>query len=322
MRAPISFAALCAVLCASAFECSEDFSVKDERGGSYGFDIWRNSTLSHRHGWIEDGRYRIPVDGNRHFIAAPKLGDFRLDLDYALVPFRRLDLTLGYVVYFRHDRVTGEGHRLEIFYDRFFRLHFALDGKDLLVREDGRLPKLDGLKLAMEVTGDHGVAETLGARVEFDLPAGAPAKGEVGFDLTTNESVKLILSRYRLSSSEDPPCTPVGKWRFELARTQGFAIPPVYEVAVGRYASGETRIDCRLSGTVLSAPKRFETGRCEWCSMLERLADPYVKVVDETGRGRKFFFWNGLRQFADPHVGPAGIRVDAQRDQVSRIVRL
>ena len=91
---------------AAAFECSEDFSVADERGGSYGFDIWRNSTLSHLHGWIEGGRYRIPVDGNRHFIAAPKLGDFRLDLDYALVPFRRLDLTLGYVVYFRYDRAA------------------------------------------------------------------------------------------------------------------------------------------------------------------------------------------------------------------------
>ena len=221
---------------AAAFECSEDFSVADERGGSYGFDIWRNSTLSHLHGWIEGGRYRIPVDGNRHFIAAPKLGDFRLDLDYALVPFRRLDLTLGYVVYFRYDRVADRGHRLAIFYDSKFNLRFELDGRELLVRNDGKLPKLDALKLAMEVNGSHGFAETLGARVEFDLPDGAPAKGEVGFDLTTNESVKMLLSRYRLSSPEDPPTTPVGSWRFELERSQGFVTPPVYEVTADRYA--------------------------------------------------------------------------------------
>lgn len=289
-------------LTAGAFECTEDFSVVDERGGAYGLDIWRNSTLTHNHGWVEDGRYRIPVDGNRHFIAAPALRDFRLEADYELVPFRRLQMTLGYILYFRYDREADVGNKLEVYYDFQFKLHIVLNGRELKVREDGKLPKLSGLRLVLDVRGTRGTLETLGEKLTFELPADGPERGEIGFDLTTNESIKLLIDRYRLSSDENPALTEIGTWRFELSRAQGFLVAPTYEVKAERYATGETRLTCRLSGTDLSAPKRQPSGGTEWAALTGRLSDPYVKVTDADGTSRKFFFWNGRRQFCDPQV--------------------
>lgn len=73
MRLSFLPAMFCAVV-AHGFEMSEDFSVSSPDGGAYGIVVERGSNLSHGHGWVEDGAYRIPVDGSRHFLAAPPLG--------------------------------------------------------------------------------------------------------------------------------------------------------------------------------------------------------------------------------------------------------
>ena len=89
--------ALAGAAAGGGIRIEEDFSVADPRGGSYAIDIERHSTLTHGHGWIKDGSYLIPVEGNRHFVAAPPVGDFRLEADYSMELFR-LNFTLGFKV--------------------------------------------------------------------------------------------------------------------------------------------------------------------------------------------------------------------------------
>ncbi len=287
---------------AGAYEYSEDFSLVDLRGGSYGVDIERNSVLSHEHGWVENGCYRIPVNGNRHFLAAPALGDFRLEADYSLVRFKRLDFTLGFSVFFRYDRETRRGSRLDIYYDRFIKLHIAVDGKEVYARQDADPIKLDALNLVFEVCGRSARVQTLGADVSFDIPAGPVDRGAVGFDLTINEGVKMLISRLRLVSPENPAFETVGKWRFQLSKAQGFVAPAVYDVELKRYACGGAELECRLSGMLPDRPPRLETGGREWTTMLERMSDPYVKLTAADGTERSFFLWNGMREFDDPKM--------------------
>ena len=106
-------AAMCFAV-ADGFELVEDFSVHAPDDGAYGILVERNSNLSHGHGWIEDGCYRIPVEGCKHLLATPPLGDFHLELDYALGLPPRRTATLGVVVFFRYDRASRKGHRLEV----------------------------------------------------------------------------------------------------------------------------------------------------------------------------------------------------------------
>jgi len=101
---------------ADGFELVEDFSVHAPDDGAYGILVERNSNLSHGHGWIEDGCYRIPVEGCKHLLATPPLGDFHLELDYALGLPPRRTATLGVVVFFRYDRASRKGHRLEVYH--------------------------------------------------------------------------------------------------------------------------------------------------------------------------------------------------------------
>lgn len=302
MKKIFSVVCLSAAAFAQAYEYGENFTLVDPRGGSYGIDIERNSLLSHEHGWVEDGIYRIPVNGNRHFLATPALGDFRLEADYELVRFHRFDFTLGYVVFFRYDREARKGNRLEIFYDRFLKLHIAVDGKDVYTRQDADPIKLDGLKLVFEATGNRGRVRTLGADVAFDIPEGPAPRGAVGFDLTINEGVKILISRLRLVSPENPAAETVGTWRFALSQEQGFVAPAVYDVTLKRYATGGNELVCRLSGLLPDRPKRTETGGREWTTMAERLYDPYLKLTGADGVERVFYLWNGRRQFADPKM--------------------
>jgi len=64
---------------AFGFVATEDFSLVDDRGGSHGIDIDVHSALTLRHGFVEHGRYRIPVDGNRHFLTRYQRGREGLD---------------------------------------------------------------------------------------------------------------------------------------------------------------------------------------------------------------------------------------------------
>ncbi|MBQ6914089.1 MAG: phosphodiester glycosidase family protein [Kiritimatiellae bacterium] len=293
--------ALAALTGGAAFSVEEDFSVSDPRGGAYGIDIERHSTLSHRHGWIEDGAYLIPVEGNRHFVAAPTLGDFTLKADLDMTLFR-LNMTLGYVVYFRWDRAAGRGHRLEVAWDRDRKLRFTLDGREIFSRQDADPLPLSGQSLVLSVSGRRGRIETLGAAVDFEVASDAAAKGSVGFDLPLNESEKLRIRRVTLESPESPVAEPAGRWRFALDQTQGFEAPAVYDVSFDRYADGVTRVTCRLSGMLPGRGERKESGGKEWSSAIERLESPYVKLTGADGVSRTLFLWNGMRAFRDPQL--------------------
>ena len=67
--------AACSAVSASAgaYVYEADFSVKDERNRAYGIDIEENTSYAHGHGRVADGKYEIVVQGNRHFLATPKL---------------------------------------------------------------------------------------------------------------------------------------------------------------------------------------------------------------------------------------------------------
>ena len=294
------------LLCLSALllgtvSVEEDFSVADPRGGAYGIDVERHSTLSHGHGWIKDGSYLIPVEGNRHFVSAPPLRDFCLKADYSIGLFR-LNFALGYKVYFRWNREANAGDLLEVFWDKNRVLRFVLNGKTLFKRQDADPLPLDGQKLVLEVSGDRGRIETLGANVSFALSSAAGA-GHVGFDLPVNESEKFRIHRLSLVSPEEPPRTRVGSWRFELARTQGFVASPVYEVTVDRVdGSREAIVSCVLSGTLPDRPPRAESGGREWTTMSQRWTAPYVRLTAADGAERTLYFWNGVRTFVDPYV--------------------
>ena len=287
--------------CASAFHVEDDFSVADPRGGAYGIDIDVHSALSHRHGWIDEGAYMIPVEGNRHFVAAPALGDFTLRADFDIDLFR-LNFTLGYVVYFRWDRVSGRGHRLEVAWDRNRTLRFTLDGRVIFTRQDADPLPLKGQSLVLSVSGRRGRVKTLGASVDFEVASDSALKGEVGFDMPVNESEKMRFSRVSLDSPESPAASPAGRWRFALDQSQGFEEPAVYDVEFDRHADGVTRVTCRLSGMLPGRAPRKESGGHEWSSAVERLDSPYVKITGADGSSRTLFIWNGRRTYRDPQL--------------------
>ena len=134
----------CAVV-AAAFGClsafgeyafSEDFSVRDDVDEAYGIDIERNSHYSHGHGKVIDGQYAILLNGNRHYLATPKLGDFTLDFVWNIQTTHAGGPGYGLVVFFRRDRASGRGHVLELFRERKDRtLSLVLDGRELVRRE-------------------------------------------------------------------------------------------------------------------------------------------------------------------------------------------
>lgn len=313
LAASVSTAVAVALSASAEFSMSEDFTVADARGGAYGIVPLCDTALSHRHGWVEDGVYRIPVEGNRHVIAAPRLRDFRLEADYSLVEFKRLDLTMGFKVFFRHDIATKRGHELAVFFDHDWRLHFELSDEGDCGAPGGRAPprelrvvqrakgmKLDDLHLVLTVSGTKGTVETLGETVAFMLPADGATDGKVAIDQTQNEGVKLILKKLSLTSPDVLPTTPVGRWRFTLPQSQGSVAAPVYDVTADRYASGEVAVRAALSGCLAGRAPRQDTGGSAWSSLGERITAPYVKFTLPGGDEKTLYLWNGRRHFRDP----------------------
>ena len=131
---------------ADGFTTSDDFSVCDPRCGAYGIHVEKHTVLTHNHGWVEDGIYKIPVDGNRHFLAAPALGDFHLEADFS-IEYLRLNFCVGVVVYFRWDRAAKKGDKLEIAWDSKRVLHFVLNGQEVFSRQYGEDLPLKGQTL-------------------------------------------------------------------------------------------------------------------------------------------------------------------------------
>ena len=282
------------------FVLDEDFSVKDEAGGSPSISIERTSALSHAHGAICEGGYTILIDGNRHGLAMPPVTDFRLESDYSLYLYK-MEFGLGYDIHFRRDPVKGGGHRLRVWWDEHeHKLHVFLDEK--LVHTGGKKPEnLDDLKLVLDVKGTKGVLETVGERVAFEIP-GEVTAGKIAFDMPYSGSNQITFKRVRLTSDTAPEVRHVKDWKFVLSDEKGMVEPPVYEVALDRYATGESLLTVSLDGMLMGRKPRLESGGCEWTKILERITTPYVRIETAAGEFANLLLWNGRRQFSDPYM--------------------
>lgn len=281
-----------------AFE--EDFSVVGADGGVAGVDLEENTLYSHKHRKVEDGRYAILLSGNRHYLATPALRDFSFAMDWGFERLFADARDLGFRVRFHDDRAAYGGHELAVFCDNGNVLHLTLDGADFHTRKIAP-PELNfGGTLRLTVSGSKGRVEVAGETAEFVLPDGDRA-GYISVDSLYSPGMAFVLKRLSVESSEEPARTRVGTWHLALSGSQGFPVPPVYDVTVDRFATGETLIEATLSGTQLGrGTNRIETGGTEWCSAYDRLTMPYVRI-DPTDGGRpvRLNFWNGMKQIYD-----------------------
>ena len=293
----IAFAAVS--IASHGYHFSSDFSVVDAAGSPYCIDVERNTRFSHGHAYIDNGRYAIPVNANRHFLATPKLRDFRLEADFSQTEIRPHDT--GLTVWFRDDRTGRTGHKLVAYWDFFSKFFIYLDGKEIYSRQDETIPDLSDSHLVIDVRGNAATAELYGTKVEFSLSSNDPA-GYIAFDTQFSAAYPTLYSRIEVVSPEDPPKTEIGRWRMQLSKSQGFWTGPEYDVSLERYATGEYLLSAELSGTIMSRPatNRIETGGSEWGQILERLESPYVRILGpDGGEWRRFNFWNGLKTLYD-----------------------
>lgn len=189
---------------ASAFgyRFSADFSVVDAAGNPYGIDVERNTRFSHGHAYIDNGRYAIPVNANRHFLATPKLRDFRLEADFSQTEIRPHDT--GLTVYFRDDRTGRTGHKIVVYWDYFSKFFIYLDGKEMYSRQDEDIPDLADSHFVLDVKGDSGTVEAYGTKVGFPLPP-SDTSGYIAFDTQFAAAYPTLYSRIEVVSPEVNP---------------------------------------------------------------------------------------------------------------------
>jgi len=288
-------------LCAG-FVFKEDFSVIDSLERPYGIEVDKTSHYSHGHGRVIDGRYAILLHGNRHRLAVPALSDFRLeagwDLETVIDPKRTV---MGFKVLYRLDRFSGECRSVELARDRDGRLSLSADGRELGARENASVSELRNCTIVLEIRRESAHVETCGFAADFAI-AGGPAAGSIAFDATSGSCEQFYISRIALVSPETPQKQRLTSMRFHLPAVQGFQEPLSYDVSVNRYRSGETEIECELSGGVASRGKRLETGGGEWAAVLEKIQSPYLRLKGSASDARKLYLWNGERMFSDPEV--------------------
>ena len=300
--------AACAVgwsLSLGAYSYRADFSVQDDVGEAYGIDIERISHYSHGHGKIVDGQYAILLNGNRHYLATPKLADFRLETVWNIQTTHSAGPGYGIVVRFRRDRESGVDHALELFRERTTKvLSLVLDGREIARREDDDTDFTKDQTLTLDVKGARGHVTTCGFDLDFDI-AGGNACGYVALDASSDSQQQLYIRSVALTSPEEPVKKELARYRMSLDKTQGFALPVDYDVTLSRYASGETLLEAELSGTIRSRPLagRVLTGGGKWGSVLEKLDTPYVRVIAADGHEfAKCNFWNDEKQLKDAEV--------------------
>ena len=302
MRRIVFIAAAAASATAWGYRFSADFSVVDAAGNPYGIDVERNTRFSHGHSYVAEGRYAIPVNANRHFLATPKLRDFRLEADFSQTEIRPHDT--GLTVWFRDDRTGRNGHKIVVYWDFFSKFFIYLDGKEIYSRQDESIPDLTDSHFVLDVKGNSGTVMAYGTKANFALPPD-DAPGYIAFDTQFAAAYPTLYSRIEVVSPEEPAKTLLGKWHLPLAKSQGFWKGPVYDVTLERYASGEYLLSTKLSGTEMDRPvtNRIESGGSEWGQMLERLESPYVRILGpDGGEWRRFNFWNGRKTLYDPKM--------------------
>ena len=294
---------------AEAYSYRADFSVTDGAQWAPSIDKRQDTAYSHGHSEVADGVYKILVSGARHYFSTPRLADFTLKTDWGYERVTADGADLGFRLRFRDDRCVDDGHELKVWWTSKGRFIAALDGREVYACDEQQPVKTFVTNLQVSVTGQRARADIAGHAFSFDVP-GSVVPGYVSMDILPVSATCMTLSSLSLDSPEEPARTQLGQWRFVLPNKMGFTLPPVYDVTLWRYASGETLMEATLSGTQLSRPeKRLETGGGEWAGFLERLTTPYVRVEDvRTGRSRTLPFWNGMRQLYDTimHRKPYG----------------
>lgn len=298
-----------AVLSAPAgYRYDNDYSVRDEADHATGIEVDPPANYSHGWGIVSGERYLVLLYGAKHFLATPKLRDFRLetDIDGRIL---RPEFDLGVRFYFRWDRDCGTGACVSFYWTEKAEFRIALDDRVVFSRQDARIPELKG-KAAFEVCGDRVAGEFLGGKFDFALPGGIPERGYVAFDSCFSPGIQISFGKLTLTSDESPVKAKIRDWHVALSTCQGMQAPLVYDLAQYRYETGETEFSAKLSGGVMDYKPTYDTKGREWCLILEKLTDPFVRFETEETEIANKFIYNGMhllynRDFCDRSNGDA-----------------
>ncbi len=288
----------------------EDFRVEDERGRSYQIDIEENTALSCGHARINDEkRYHITLNGNRHFLKTPRLRDFRLEMQFALTVYK-MEFGTGFLIYFRYDRQLGCGQVLRVWWDPENCFHLFLNGKTVYQASGTSLPDLTALHAVLELKENTLIFSFLGQQHQIpcpDLP-GQPLDGQVAIDADYCPGGTMLISEISLQSSVTPAKTRIGQpLLFPLKKVQGFSETLLYRLDIFRYDSGETALECTLSGGIQQRGKRLESGGKEWAHEADFIFSPYLRIeTSDEGSSElcNFYFVNGELRLHDPEAKP------------------
>lgn len=275
------------------------FDVHDEAGHAYGIEVEKTSQYSHGHGTVTDDGYCFLISGAKHFLETPKLRDCSLTVDFseATHPFEVFEV--GMQAFFRWDRDTNRGCAVKFYWASKAQFCIEVNGELVYSRQDSRIPADIRGTLELTVQGDRATGSYLGTPFAFDVPAGTPASGYVALDVGFSPGTQATARCITLQSPETPERTCVRDWQIVMNTKQGFQEPLRYDIVQYRYASGETAFEAKLSGTIMDRGPRIETGGGEWCSILDRLTDPYVRFETAAGEIRNCLFYNGCRTLKD-----------------------
>jgi len=289
---------------AGHYAYAADFTVHDARSRCQQIDIEENTSFSHGHGRVADGKYEILLNTSRHFLATPKLADFTLDFTASMRAHYWRDANirdrLGLKIYFRWNRTEDCGDVLDWGLDNDRVLRVFINGRQIFERQepmDAVVRTNDVFRL--DVKGAEGVLTFNGTDVRFPLETAGVA-GFVALDSHRAHSEMMKLSKLSLTSEAAPAKTHLRDYTFVLSQEQGFQEPLRFDVTLSRYTTGETEMSYKLGGTVAELGPRLKTGGSEWGRILERLTDPYLRIETEKGVYREVFLWNGMRQLHDP----------------------
>lgn len=286
-----------------AYVLEEDFSVVSPGRKSPAIEIKKNGVLSHGHGEVREDGYTVLLKGNQHYLAMPPVKDFTLEADYKLLNHDIDEFGLGYRILFRADRNTNKWNELLVWWSNVSKdypshtLNFILDGRTFHRGVEGKVPaENEQMSFKLRVKGETLEFETFGQKAETTV-AGLDA-GKIAFDLPYSGGNMLSLRKVKLVTDDEPKLEHLRDYSFVLRETQGSVVSPKFTVSVGRYATGETKLDMVMDGTIMAREKRDETGGCEWTCYIDRYTSPYVRF----GSDLKFKFWEGVRQFNDPEM--------------------
>ena len=287
-----------------AFHYFENFEVKDELNHSYGVDIENHSNFSHGHAQIfQQGKYQLTLNGNKHFLNTPPLKDFSLQMDLTLYT-HLIDFGYGFIFYFRYDRKTRHGHKLNIHLDKDHNMDILLDGKSLGKHAFKGFPQLENMTLSLAVSGNKAEVTAFGKTCKGTFSdAGFPEKGEVGFDLQFAPGAEAVITSIKLDSPDTPKRKLLGKkLEFVLSQVQGMTVPAKYEVGLYSYGNGYVELDCTFAGTIRSRPERVDNGGNGWIYEAETITDPYIRVESKGKEFLNIYFFNGMYYIFDPAV--------------------